>query len=128
MFFFLVEKMRVNKILMLGRNFYKRIEIVKKRLKAKNLLKRDRFDLLCTYWDRIVQEMNHEAQKRDDQKLKVFIVSLITIKSDVKYACLKEYLRRTELKYFMAFTQWRYKFTMQAILDTNQLEYSEGGA
>ena len=61
MFFFLVEKLRVNKILKLGRNFYKRIEIVKKRLIAKTLLKNDKFNLLCHYWDRIVKEMNQEA-------------------------------------------------------------------
>ena len=61
MFFFLVEKMRVNKLINLGRNFYKRIEIVKSRLKAKSLLKIDKFYLLWHYWDRIVQEMNREA-------------------------------------------------------------------
>ena len=61
MFFFLVEKLRVNKILNLGRNFYRRIEIVKNRLKAKTLLKIDKFNLLWHYWDRIVQEMNHIA-------------------------------------------------------------------
>jgi hypothetical protein len=54
MFFFLVEKMRVNKLLNLGRNFYKKIEIVKRRLKAKSLLKSDKFNLLWHYWDRIV--------------------------------------------------------------------------
>ena len=34
----------------------------------------------------------------------MFIVNLITIRPEIKQACLKEYLRRTELKYFMAFT------------------------
>jgi len=54
MFFFLVEKMRVNKLLSQGRNFYKRIEIVKSRLKSKYLLKSDKFNLLWHYWDRTV--------------------------------------------------------------------------
>lgn len=54
MFFFLVEKMRVNKLLSLGRNFYKKMEVVKSRLKARYLLKSDKFNLLWHYWDRIV--------------------------------------------------------------------------
>ena len=74
--------------------------------------------MLARLWDKRLKEFETAANQIGNQKMKALIMELrYAVPKAVKTAVLKEYIKRCNDKYIIAFLQWRYRYPPKGLDD-----------
>ena len=92
------------------RELFKLVRFIRRRIVRLQRIEIAKEQMLNYFWKKLVDKLTQQAFKINDAKGKKFMVAIGKIPEEIKFAALKEYVKRCQRLHTVAFMEWRLMF------------------